>query len=345
MIGIVTPYGRGSTTSAAIRLADVALARGADVRLVAFGRRESNVHPFWDSCVWSSKADGIYYAAKGCTQFVHFRVNKRLLEMTKLVAEDAGHILVPPWHSLTLEDGETCKLYDKIVCPSKVYNHFFREHIRDKDVSWCRWESGLPPVKRDGLVNAGRVSACFYCDSNTIDFCGPMVIELISELLKSLPKLDVGVLSAKSWGRRDRTELSRLKKVYNSRLGVCPVGNLFEQATHFHHYDWLVYPAVRTDFCMVPAMALSCGLPVIAHDLPPLDELLTNDHSGVLVGCEIKTGVVRAPLAVPCYGKWLDACLQAFSDNRKLFSMQQKEWGLERAQWSFNEFWSKLLGV
>src|ERR1019366_2785661 len=104
MIGIVTPYGRIETTTVALRLADLALSLGIDVRLIATQHKETQIHPFWDHRVRSSRGDGLYRAIQGCTQVVHLELNKSIVAQVNLVAANATQILVPRWHSLQRSD-------------------------------------------------------------------------------------------------------------------------------------------------------------------------------------------------------------------------------------------------
>lgn len=349
MIVILAPYGRNEVTSAAIRLADLAMAFGQDVRLVACGVHEKKVHPAWDDKVRSGLREGIYKTALKAKHVVHFECHPAWFEKASLVSVTKGntakHILVPNWHGLGPKDRYWISKYDQVVCPSRlckkiIHADVFQGDKMDKDqLTWTLWDAGIPAVQREGTVESERLKACVYCDASAIDFCGPMVIQMCSELLTSFPKLDVTLLATKSWSRRDRHDLKQAQARWSKRLRVKKTTGLCDVGTEFHSHDWVVFPGVRSDFGLVAAQALACGAAVVCHDVEPFCEVVTRDK-GLLVPCEIRSGPVRAPVAVPALGDWLDTCAKAFSDTKTLFNLQTRDWKLGEQQASFNLVWS-----
>ena len=348
MISILAPYGRNEVTSAAIRLADLAVALGRDVRLVACGVREKTVHPTWDGKVRSGQREGIYKATHKAEVVVHFGCQPQWLEKATLVAEKrAKQVLVPSWHSLGPKDRTLMAKYDQIVCPSKTFRKLVQAELFEgakvgkEQLTHVRWDSGLPPIRREGTVVEGRIRACLYADSASIDFCGPMVVQLAQELLHSYPRLDVTVLSIKSWSRHDKTDLKAAQAKWEKRLSVRRAVTHADLNREFHAHDWVVLPSVRADFGMPASRALACGAAVVCHDVPPFSEIVTG-WSGLLVPCEVRTNAVKAPIAVPNIGSWLSTCARAFSDTRCLFNLQTRDWQLAEAQARFNLEWGKI---
>jgi hypothetical protein len=348
MIAVLAPYARCETTAAALRLADAAQAAGLGVRYTALGRHARGVDLFWDGRVQSGRDDGVYKAAYRCDAVVHFACNAALLKQTRLVAEKAPHILVPGWHAVTPADWETVRQYDLVVCPSKAFCDSLRRVVYGNEktdkVTWAVWDAGVPPVRREGTVADARVRACFYCDASVIDFCGPMALHCVNHLLGAVPKLDVTLLSTKSWCQSDRRELRRLRQVWpEKRLALRAAGDFRSVARHFHAHDWVVQMGVRSDFAIVTSLALSCGAVVMANDVEPHSEVLSHFHNGVLVSCEVRRTPAGAPVAVPLSGVWLEACHRLFAGNQQLFAMQAKDWRLRDLAKSFDSAWVKLL--
>lgn len=348
MISILAPYGRNEVTSAAIRLADLALALGRDVRLVACGLKEKKVHPAWDDKVRSGHREGIYKCTHKAAVVVHFGLHQSWHEKATLVAEKKGkQILVPGWHGLVPKDRSLMPRYDQIVCPSRtcrklVQSDVFENVKMSKDkLTHVRWDAGLPAIRREGTVVADRIRACFFADASSIDFCGPMVVQLTNELLDAYPKLDVTVLSTKSWSRHDRHDLRAAERKWQKRLAVRRATCHTDLNKEFHSHDWVVLPSVRADFGMAASRALACGAPVICHDVAPFDEIVTA-WSGLLVPCEVRTNAFKSPIAVPNIGNWLTTCAKAFSDTRHLFNLQTRDWQLSEAQAAFNLAWTKV---
>lgn len=352
MITLLAPYGRNEVTSAAIRLAELVMSLGQKVRLVACGVHEKAVHPFWDErVVTGHRVDAIAKAAAKATAVVHFQCHQAWFEAASLPRTTANaikQILVPNWHGMAKREASLIPRYDQIVCPSRlckqvVQAEVFQGDKLDKDrLTWCRWDAGLTPVRREGTVDDAKLKACVYADAATIDFCGPMVIELVGELLAMFPKLEVSVVSAKSWARRDRASLAQAAKKWGGRLRTVRMTGLFDLTKEFHTHDWALLPSVRADFGMAASRALACGVPVICNNVAPFDEVVWADN-GVLVPCEVRTGAAKAPLAVPSLANWVEACTAALRDTRKLFRLQTLDWKLAEHQAAFNNAWRHAL--
>ncbi len=351
MITLLAPYGRNEVTSAAIRLADLAMGLGRDVRLVACGLKESSVHPSWDDKVRTGQRTGIYKAAHKASCVVHFQCHQSWYAKAALVADGkkAKHILVPNWHGLGPRDKAVVAKFDQVVCPTRACKKAIQSEVFQGDrvgrdlLTWVRWDAGIPPVRREGTVADERIRACVYADSASIDFCGPLVVHLVDELLTQHPRLDVTVISVKSWSRKDKHDLRAAEKKWSAdkRLAVRRVGTLPDLTKEFHAHDWVVLPSVRADFGMAASRALACGAAVIAHDIEPFSEIVT-EASGLLVPCEWTSGRMLAPVAVPSMARWLETCDRAFSDTKLLFKLQTWDWKLTEHQAAFNLAWSRI---
>jgi glycosyltransferase involved in cell wall biosynthesis len=350
MIGIVAPYGRCEATAAAIRLADLGISLGLTVRLVAVGRHEAGIHSFWDQRVLSGKGDGLYRAVRGCMAVTHFVCDPEVRRQTQLVAEKARQVLVPCWHALRPADVESVALYDHVVCPSKVCCDRLRTLAfagrRDVDSSkltWCKWESGLPSVQRDGTVADAVLRVCFLCDAAAIDFSGPLLLQLADDLLGLHQKVEITLLSLKSWARQDRRQIKRLASRWGHRFRhVRLAANLVEQVRELHRHDWVFVAGVRSDFGIHVTRALACGAACIAYDVEPYSELIAPGINGVLVPCEVRTGPSQAPVAVPSFGQSLSSCAEVLADKWTLLRLQQQPWHLDEHRRRFNELWSAV---
>jgi glycosyltransferase involved in cell wall biosynthesis len=181
-----------------------------------------------------------------------------------------------------------------------------------------------------------------YCDAAAIDFCGPMVIQLLHELLAMFPQLALSLVYLKSWSRRDKADLKKAQGKWDKRLRVTKLTSLFDLNKEYHTHDWAILPSVRADFGFSAARALACGTPVVCHDVEPFSELVSKD-SGVLVPCEVRTGAAKAPVAVPHLGNWVEACEAALGPPSGCSSCRPGTGGLAELQAAFNNTWRQVL--
>ncbi len=329
------------------------MAMGREVRLVACGTKETAVHPYWDDHVRSGENVGIYRSTQKASFVVHFECHELWFSKTSLATSKgrtmAKHILVPNWHSIFKHSRATVDKFHTVVCPTKMCKKVLFEDVFQGDktaarekLTWIRWDAGIPAVRREGTVQDGRIRACVFCDTSSIDFCGPMVIQLVNELLMMHPKLDITLVSLKSWCRRDRSDLKQMMVHWPKRFKLHRAASVCDMNKEYHGHDWAILPGVRGDFGLSASRALSCGAAVICNDVEPFSEIV-GTHNGILVPCEIRHGASKAPIAVPHLGKWLEACNRAFTDTKLLFNLQTKDWLLGEQQAAFNVAWAKIL--
>jgi len=347
MICILTPYGRTEVTAAAIRLADFAEADGRRVRLVACGQREKNVHAHWDARVRSAKNSGLYKAAMGATAVVHFQSHASWHERTTLTSsKHTKHILVPDWHGLGGRDQGLLLEYDAIVCPSVACAKHIKEDIlKDtadaKRVKVARWDLGTPAVARESRISVGGVKAAVYCDAAAIDFCGPMILETVRDVLAEYETAKIFLVSTKSWSRADRATLVKLRKAFPTRLSVLSVRRPIEYAVIFQSVDWVLVPSVRSDFAIAASTAVCSGAGVIANDVPPFSEVVGRS-TGILVPCDVAESKSGAPVAIPHAGRWQEACGSAFGDPSALESLLSVRRDFTERHEKFETVWRKL---
>jgi hypothetical protein len=330
VICVVTPYDRNEVTAAALRLADWVVSDGNDVRLVTAGKREDGIHPAWDQKVerWPPAA------LDGVTHVVYFHPDPVYLRLLRCLAKKARHVLVP---------GRRCgpadlAAYDAAVCPSLACYKALGE--ADNAV-WCRWDAGLAPVRREGTVGDGRLSACFWCDHTSIDRHGPLVVHLVGEAMDANPKLDVTVLSAKSWADRSQAGWSALAKAYPGRLARRGAGVSWPLAREFRGHDWVVLPAPRAAFGLFATLALTCGTPVVANDVAPTAEIVSHGVNGLLVPGR-PDGDCRSAVT-PDASAWKSALASALGSNELLHEVQTEDWPLHNVSDRFAATWAAVL--
>jgi glycosyltransferase involved in cell wall biosynthesis len=350
MIVIYTPYGRNEVTAAAIRLADVAVEGGLDVRVAATGPHETGVHPFWDSRVVKARGDA-FPSAKGASHCVWFVAGGMLLDEAKLAAKNATHTLVPSWHALRLADVPLLNRYDQVICPSRSCHEMFRKHVYggktpdNKVLSWCRWDAGLQHTPRYGTVAAGQRRVMVHLDSTGIDECPLIALHTIDELLASHDDVGVTALCTKSWAKKDRARIKALLTVHGHRLTFLPQKDFHEQAQLFQSHDWLVLPSVKSDFGLTAVRGNACGLPVICYDVEPHSEHVVDGRNGALVPCELGGNWMNAPVAAATSVNLVERCKEVLADPQTLSDLQGRDWKLEGNRTAFTSFWHTAFGL
>lgn len=351
MIGIIAPYHRGELTLAAVRLADWAVSLGFPVRFHALGPRGDGIHHLWDGRVlsWQSSMTSL----RDCLHIVHFRADAPIVSFTKkLVGEKVVQTLVATGQDYWPKMAPVVAAYDRIVCPSRAGRQAIQanvftqlERVSDSLLTTCLWDSGIPNVVRCGEVETGRIKVCVYCDRHSIDYCPALLTSLACETLSALPNLHMTFVSTSSWARRDRKDLKKLMDGFQGRFRCVGTRGGMDLVRIYHEHDWAVVPAVRGDFALAAAKAISCGLPVITNDVAPFAEHIFDGENGRLVPCELRTGASQMPIAVPHAGHWMHICIDSFSSVEKLMVMQDRMGRPRQRRTAFERFWEKNWGL
>lgn len=348
---ILTPYCRSEVTAAALRVADLATGFGMDVRVAAWNHREQKVHPYWDSLASGRDDACVYRAMSKSDMVIHFVCSTVALAMADLAAPKAQHILVPPWHQVQTSDLAVMGQFSTLVAPSRVayqllVDGLYGGNAPESDrITWTNWDAGVYCVQRPSMASPRTLRVCFYCDQQTIDYCGPMVLNCIHELLGAYPRLNVTMVSTKTWCRRDRRDIAAMISSWDGRFSAEPCNTLLHQARTFQDSDWVVFPGVWSDYGISVARALGAGTPVIAYDVAPFSEIITDTHNGSLVNCEIRANWLKSPYAVPDLTALYNTCADAFKDDMLLCKILMRDWRCNAIGAAFKAAWAELLGV
>ena len=342
MIVVFAPYGRNEVTAAAIRVADHAAATGRPVRFVAAGTPERRVSARWDGKVTSARDKGVYEAARGADTCVWFYPSAAHLKMATTVAAKARQVLVPSWHAVRPGDREAVHKFDLLVCPTADALAAFRREFGKPaglEARHATFDAGLEPAARE-RPPGGRLRLLVYCDGASVDECGALTLHKVDQLAGLAKDAAVTVYSSRAWARRERATLAGLVETYGRRLAVEAQGTWESQAEAFSRHDYLILPAVRSDFGLTAARAQACGLPVVAYKVSPFDAVVADGSSGFLVECETGRGWLGAPSAMPASVRFLDRCVDAVAEPSALAALRANDWGLAERAKKFARFWS-----
>lgn len=344
MIVVLAPYTKSETTAAALRVMDLALALGHDVRFVACGTQEQRVHPYWDKRIYRDHKTRVIKTAAKASTAVHFQIHDKTFNWSNLVASIRGgklrHVLVCTERMAQTADMSLLENFSKIVCTTKECRVLLTKKLEKKyrrRLVYTRWDSGLTETQREGYVTESWVKACFFCDAPTVDYCGPLALQVMDETLRRFPSLGITVASTKSWCRHDRATVCKLTKTYGSRFLTKRLQTLHEFPQICHDNDWVVLPGVRASFGIPATTAIACGAMVLANEIEPYTEIV-RPMCGLVVPCQKYQGV-----AIPELGRWLEVANHAFGDRKLLYHMQAQDSGLGEIQKEFRIVWENLL--
>ena len=338
MIVIFVHYCRGETTSAAIRLADLAKASGASVRFVSTRRIERPVHPYWDNHVRIFRTGELLH----CRQAVWFDYDAGLQQLLP----PAQHFWVPSWRRCRVPALPDPNLFRRIVCCCRQAREAFLAHWpgQESRIVYCPWDAGVDPVRRHGSVSPGRIKVYIPMGRTSVYWTSLFMLGVLEESLNSCGHLTFTVDSQCLWDKESRRALRQLVKKWPERLNLKTRSTSTEQLQSFHEHDWTFVPNIQPSFGLAMLRSLACSTPVLAYDIPPADVHVAArcDPLGI-IPCSHREGLLGVPIVVPPLIATVQA-LQKLSLNG-LMDVRAKNWGLEVPRTIFERFWRQEFGI
>lgn len=352
MISVIAPYDLSDVTLAALQVANSVIELGEDVCFLSTtGVPDYEIDTSWDAKVRSGTNSETAYAvlrkSKTCIFFGHSSLKAR----TDLVAANATKILVPTWHQFTPTTLPLIASYDIVVCPSQIVakaisTEVFDGGVPQKNPRFLRFPFDGAVTRQNrkpGLLNPTFISATFLADQYVIDFCPSLLLESIRELLSSIDDLRITLVSYKAWRDCDKKRIKQLSKEYPIGFSFFRKPSQLKLEYTFSQSDWVVLPAPRANFSTVACASLACGAPVICYDISPLSSVVINGQTGILIPCEINSGLLGAPTALFDLGQFQKTLLQVLPDTESLFQIQSNDWYTQKTSDQVKSFWKRIL--
>lgn len=348
MIYIYAPYRRDEVTCAALRVAQAALeTSNRDVFILPQGPKAGTASDFWDNRVLSRI--NTLPAIVSATSIVHFGVDLDFITMLrhyrKSISTKCTQILVPSWHSTRLETISAVRaFYDHCVVPTPTVRKTFTQCVygktRTKKLIELPWSVRTVQTRRDGRVRKNAIKVCVMADSDAISNSSSFILTVLDELLNSHSGLEFTVLHSRAFCPADKQTIKSLLRDFHTRLVFRAMPRLENIQVDFHDHDWVWLPSRRANFGVFANLAASCGCPTLAWDIPPYNEIIQNDVTGVLVPCDTKTNWMQAPSAIVDTSNFVKYAAMAFSQE-KIFETMPIITPEQTTK--FNDVWCDLL--
>lgn len=337
---------------AAVRLAELVEASGTRVKLASLGPPERGVYPRWDGRIYSAARGKLGPLLAGATTVVQMGCCRRVAQTAMSVCPGASRVLVfcPVEDEISALRPEPLDATHVVVPSVRACQRLLgRAHVLwgrqaasqlSLGLSWCRWDAGMEPLDREGTTRGGgRLTLGIWTD-RSLRFSGmrELLCRILQGLSDALPELDVSLLSLSPISQRLVRRISRLR--LNIPVRVFRPGSLPEQMAALRRCDWLYCLCRGSSFGFPVQQSLSCGVPVIAVEADPYDELIESGLSGQLVPTFTSDGSTGFRIQ-----DLLSTLTESLQDPETLLKMQAQrdQWGLEAARDSFCGFWSTLL--
>lgn len=295
MITLHTWWKKSGVAYMSVCLANLARKLGYNSNILSKDVHNVKVHDKWDKLVipdTDSRAQNILMSSKAV-------IWPELIWLDKVIlakASKSSTYLIPMWESIHRKDISNFGYYSSIVCPSIATRECFKrqgitnttyipydpcvekgkhKEFNERDIRFLLPIAGGEPRRNVGFIMRimGRIMQDYY---NV--------------------KLTVTYLSAR-WPPSAGEDLLRLRIAFRDRLTVIHNQSYEDHLNTYRSHDLTLWPTDQEGLGIIGLESISCGTPVIAWDIPPINEYLTNGVNSILLPCTVRHnwfGVVTA---------------------------------------------------
>lgn len=347
-VGIFAPYCRNETTLAATQFADWLVRVGIDVAYLAEGRVGSGIHPAWDeSVVRHSGAISAYRWAYGATHLCWFSPNAKVFRESKVVASASQRqftrqLYFPNWVNWNDRCVDFMDMSDRVISLSRDMHLWLKDKVPVNFLQGERtWGNLISPdlvlSPRHGFLDEDVKRLLAVIPRAAMQDVGPRLLDVFDFLLSTHSDLELTLLLESSWPRRYRRKVSRMNRIYGNCIRVIKSPAYYSYSEHIRSQDWIYVCNTRHHYGSLLSSIGLCGVPLIAHDVPPVGSHIQDRVNGRLIPCELGAGSYPiASVRSEDIAETLDSILLEDSLYLKTLQLQSRV-VLDRRQQSFEK--------
>jgi len=323
----------------AARLASLAETLGHEACIVSRRFHLKNVEPAWDARVVQEDDSKAKEAL----------INARVVVWPEMLWEDhailakaygARTYLIPMWESITQANKRTLSYYTSILAPSACIAEAFRKQGFSR-VQHLPYDPGVPATTHKPF-NQDKIHFFFPLAAMQARRRNAETLKIMGRLMQRYPNLHLtaSTLQQKSNITED---LLRLSLAFKERVTVHTNLSHAKHLAQYSQHDLTLWPTEQEGLGIIGSESIQSGTPVLALDIPPLNEYLTKDKDAILLPCEVKQNWFGVPT-----GKFnpesFESALQGLIEQpRKLQELLQTTTGLPtKISEAFKLGWTRI---
>ena len=327
-IAIYAPYTLSDTSLAAVALADLAVSRGLDCRILAANYPlKKGLHSYWDKVVRSQKDD---LAIKAWADSADMCVWFSLDPYVERRAGNAKHVVVY---------SPTQQIEEFRVRVSRGYSLIFPK-LGDSEKGYLcskfgdkatrlRWPSYLDFCTDAATVKKENTLMVFF-DKGV--GCFPVFKALVG-LLSRRPGLNLTLVFVAGLSKAYKKAVKALVRAYQGRVKIVRCSNLTTLERLFCQHKFCWYTARKTVFGSFVTLATACNCCCLVYDIYCLRANKDKTKSGVISCGKVSTGE-GIEVAIPDYDT-LDAEID------RLLELPIREKIIVSCRNDFQSYWEK----
>lgn len=323
-IGIHGRYFACEATYAAARLAQWAQSQRHEVTLLSTTDRHMTLSAVWDELVVPKFSQRFTDWMAGCDAVVwtHTPAEQQIKWAKKHGAMTIGLAL---WHELRPKDADVYRLFDRVLCPSRVCAQLLAKAWRLKNVVAVPWDSGFPLTSKTRSSHATGLRVFVPMLDRSPCHMEMTAITSLERLLQQFSELTITIayMTSQLTSRVVRS-ISQLVARYKPRVRLVRGPSVAMRPMLFHNHDVTLWLSHAEDIGVVGLQSLSVGTPLIGFQISPITEFLQDGYNGRIVLCDCGLSELGAPIADPQYIEVERAVASLCAHPKLLTNMEQR---------------------
>lgn len=340
MLGIISRYQKHDSTFAAVAIAQKLQERGEKFSFFVRGWRAKSILPAWDNKViidrydtWIDDKQLIIWTEPADEVWVHYST-----------AHNIHNYLYSSWEQIQQYDEKSLSYYSNIITPTLMQAMLLRDRFKLENVDVIPYNANLPITHKLGTVEPGKIRLFMSLYGSQLKRVELSAVLMLADICNEFKHVFITIACSKGLAPYTIRDLKSYSKEFTDRWTVhhdCP---WHKQVILMGESDLTVWPAKYDGLGLIGLSSLHMGTPVIAWDVPPMNEHLSPGANAILVSCELDHNWLGVPQAVPDYEqfirslRWLINRPEVLADLRK-----QTHDHLESHTKAFNEGWDLFL--
>lgn len=342
-IGFDVQYKPHDAVYAALRLSDSLRGLGYETTLFSTMKRQHVYGCDWDSMVVTPDVLSYTKWLKGITHIIWPVPPTK--EAVQLVGKNIVTIALASWDCLPNYTKRSFKMCAHTVAPCSHVAKLLQKEYGLSNALNVGWDSPLPFTRKSpGSVNIKNpkvlvplhASQSLRCDLDSL-------FDILQGVSTNCPHASLTVSyspKCMSWSvlKELRHFLGKHKQITSAIDASTCVSSLLLYGSH----DLVLWPAEIEGFGLVGIESLYMGTPVIAYDIPPMSDIITDGVNGMLVPCT-QGGVPNGPrFAKPDAAQFIETASVAI-ENRLVDMNKHTRVGRKTKRTNFNKAWKKII--
>lgn len=295
MIGICTRYNRGDTTHAGLAIARYLDDTGRASSLMRYDWRAKHVDPCYDNRVkiikddkWLLNIKHMCWTAPVVPFFVKM-LRKKAIKNT----------LYTSWEYISEHDKFGLEKYHHVLLPTMLQALQVRDMFKLKNVAVLPFYCGYPITRKKHLLKPDQVHVCMSLYSTQMRKIDMTQLFMLAELLSTNPHVHVTIPHTNAITVLVQRHLKACEKTFEGRWKNVCTSYWHDYANIMANSDLTIWPAKYDGMGIVGLTSLHMGTPVLAWDVPPINEILVNGKNAILVPAEIEYSPMSVPRVKP----------------------------------------------